>query len=265
MGLTIPWACSRYGDYEHDWLDCPECQANYERLNEMSEPLRSRQDFPAMLNVMELVGEGVEVGVWDGNFALFFLEHWKGKKLHLVDPYYRPMRPKTKWQVATPQSLYEEARDAAVQKMSVYPGRYEFHKKRSQEAARDFAVNSLDWVNIDAGHRYVDVYEDMAAWYPKVRIGGVLAGHDYCDCPAKADGSPYLEAVPASPVSNAEALSWDYGVKSAVLDFLHRNTDYMFPGITQEEREDFRSWYIIKGGDQIDEDETQRADRRRPA
>jgi hypothetical protein len=25
-----PWACVRWGGYEHDWLDCMDCQANYE-------------------------------------------------------------------------------------------------------------------------------------------------------------------------------------------------------------------------------------------
>jgi len=24
------WACSRWGNWEHDWLDCHECQENYE-------------------------------------------------------------------------------------------------------------------------------------------------------------------------------------------------------------------------------------------
>lgn len=25
------WACSSYGGYEHDWLDCYECLKNYEK------------------------------------------------------------------------------------------------------------------------------------------------------------------------------------------------------------------------------------------
>ena len=24
------WACNRWGGWEHDWLDCPECVASYE-------------------------------------------------------------------------------------------------------------------------------------------------------------------------------------------------------------------------------------------
>jgi len=25
-----PWACLHWGDYEHDWIDCPDCNENYE-------------------------------------------------------------------------------------------------------------------------------------------------------------------------------------------------------------------------------------------
>lgn len=38
---------------------------------------------------------------------------------------------------------------------------------------------SLDLVFIDAQHTYEGVREDIALWTPKVRAGGVLAGHDY--------------------------------------------------------------------------------------
>lgn len=49
----------------------------------------------------------------------------------------------------------------------------------SVDAARDVADGSLDFVYIDANHGYSQVTEDLAAWTPKVRHGGVVAGHDY--------------------------------------------------------------------------------------
>jgi len=42
-----------------------------------------------------------------------------------------------------------------------------------------FETCPLDMVYIDAGHSYLDVNEDLRAWYPRVRQGGVVAGHDY--------------------------------------------------------------------------------------
>ena len=37
----------------------------------------------------------------------------------------------------------------------------------------------LDFVFIDANHRFVDVAQDLTYWSRKVRKGGIVAGHDY--------------------------------------------------------------------------------------
>lgn len=50
-------------------------------------------------------------------------------------------------------------------------------RKTGNDAALDFADNSFDMVFIDAGHRYEDVVEDIAAWLPKAKK--VICGHDY--------------------------------------------------------------------------------------
>lgn len=42
---------------------------------------------------------------------------------------------------------------------------------------------SFDFVFIDADHSYEAVCADIMAWYPLVRSGGILAGHDYITCP----------------------------------------------------------------------------------
>lgn len=49
----------------------------------------------------------------------------------------------------------------------------------SLEAAKLYEDNSIDVVFIDACHTYDCVKEDIAAWLPKVKVGGILAGHDY--------------------------------------------------------------------------------------
>lgn len=49
----------------------------------------------------------------------------------------------------------------------------------SVEAAQTFADDSLDFVFLDASHDEDAVREDIAAWLPKIKTGGVLAGHDF--------------------------------------------------------------------------------------
>ncbi len=52
-------------------------------------------------------------------------------------------------------------------------------KLPSLEAAAQFPDGTFDLVYIDGNHAYADVVEDIAAWRPKVKVGGLLAGHDY--------------------------------------------------------------------------------------
>ncbi|RLI59813.1 MAG: hypothetical protein DRO67_09555, partial [Candidatus Asgardarchaeum californiense] len=49
----------------------------------------------------------------------------------------------------------------------------------SATMADEFQHASVDFVFIDAAHDYESVKNDIAAWFPKVKVGGIIAGHDY--------------------------------------------------------------------------------------
>lgn len=53
-----------------------------------------------------------------------------------------------------------------------------YHKMTSEEASKKFLPESLDFVFIDGSHAYEFVKLDLACWYPKVKPGGIIAGHD---------------------------------------------------------------------------------------
>ncbi len=57
--------------------------------------------------------------------------------------------------------------------------RVEFVQGYSDECAKRFDDGSLDLIFIDADHSEEWVLRDLAAWVPKAKAGGVLAGHDY--------------------------------------------------------------------------------------
>lgn len=56
-------------------------------------------------------------------------------------------------------------------------------KMTSLQAAALFPDRSLDAVYIDGDHRYESVLADLKAWLPKIRMSGVIAGHDYGNSP----------------------------------------------------------------------------------
>ena len=49
----------------------------------------------------------------------------------------------------------------------------------SVEASKLYSDESLDFVFIDACHEYECVKEDIKSWYPKIKKGGIIAGHDF--------------------------------------------------------------------------------------
>lgn len=51
--------------------------------------------------------------------------------------------------------------------------------KETSETSSNLVPNNLDIVFIDANHRYEFVKQDIELWYPKLREGGILIGHDY--------------------------------------------------------------------------------------
>lgn len=52
-------------------------------------------------------------------------------------------------------------------------------RRDSLAAAAAHAPRSLDMVVVDACHDKVSVMEDILAWRSKVKVGGLLCGHDY--------------------------------------------------------------------------------------
>ncbi len=131
----------------------------------------------------------VEVGTFLGKSAAYMAERvrisGKGLRFWCVDKW-DPVRYKTWWLSnykpvpPVPAELagmplyeaFEMYRDMTCSNLQVL-------RKPSVEAAGIFPDGSLFFVFIDAEHRHPDIENDIEAWLPKVRSGGILAGHDY--------------------------------------------------------------------------------------
>jgi len=90
------------------------------------------------------------------------------KKLYLVDPW------KPYDQFKKQESHYQIAKKI----LADYSDKVVWLRMTSDEAV-DKIPNELDFVYIDGNHRYEFVKDDIENYLPKVREGGLLAGHDY--------------------------------------------------------------------------------------
>lgn len=51
--------------------------------------------------------------------------------------------------------------------------------KKSCDAVVDICDDSIDILYVDGSHEYDEVKQDLLDYYPKVKHGGVIGGHDY--------------------------------------------------------------------------------------
>ena len=172
--------------------------------------ITTRNQFGLLAQTFFKTGVGAEIGVERGNFSRLILNQWKGTLIS-VDM----------WE-------HEEIYATAMNLLSKEP-RSMAVKASSVDAARKIVDESLDFVYIDADHSYESCKQDLEAWFPKVRHGGLVAGHDYLNW------------------SKDEGAGCDFGVKAAVDEFcvkhgykLHSTTDDFWEG------NPYPTWYIVK-------------------
>lgn len=54
-------------------------------------------------------------------------------------------------------------------------------KGKSADISKKFDDKSIDFLFLDAGHKYEDVINDLKNWYPKLKNNGLISGHDAAD------------------------------------------------------------------------------------
>lgn len=143
--------------------------------------VRSRYEFAHILNARNLTGEGAEIGVQHGSYSATLLRDWRGKKLYSVDPWKEFEQSEYTDRSNVTQREQEAVYREAVQSLAPFGVRSEVIRATSLEASKSFREGQFDFVYIDAQHHYEAVMQDLELWYPKVREGGILAGHDYVD------------------------------------------------------------------------------------
>lgn len=127
-----------------------------------------------------------EIGVWQGQTSMQLLKQRPDLRLYMVDRWKAPSPEDSFYGTDKlsryPQSVYDEALSKAVSAVRSVDPKAERHRilhLPSEEAAELIPDQSLDFIFIDGDHSYDGCFRDLTLWVPKVKIGGIVSGHDY--------------------------------------------------------------------------------------
>lgn len=140
-------------------------------------------DFVTNLIIENNCKKVLELGVYEGWMTKRVLDHLKGE---IIEEYWAVDRWKTfdnpsyrDW-ATWGQEVWDAKYIKTCTRMLYFPA-LKVIRANSQQAATIFPDGYFDLVYIDADHQYEGVKADLVSWVPKVRDGGVIAGHDYLD------------------------------------------------------------------------------------
>ena len=127
---------------------------------------------------------GAEIGVHRGLFANRLFRNLPNiQKYYCIDPWilyddYKKTLRKTSTELRIPKN---NAYQYFLNKTSNWQHKRIILRMTSVEALEHVGDNILDWVFIDGNHAYEYARSDITGWSKKVKIGGLIAGHDYFD------------------------------------------------------------------------------------
>lgn len=128
--------------------------------------MKTRRNFSDLINERKY-RVAVEIGVGHGGFSAYLLESCPRLNLFSIDPFVD----------------CAESRDGAErntrEKLEPFGDRSKILVAKGIESFEKFEDNSIDFLYIDGEHTEPAVTEDLNAWYPKIKSGGIISGHDY--------------------------------------------------------------------------------------
>lgn len=126
-------------------------------------------------------GTFVEVGSWKGRSTSFVgpVCNANGTRLVCVDHFCGSNDSlRGRYQAALAHENIEQTFRANMASLGIT---VEVIVQSSVLAAAQFELRSVDRVFLDGSHDGPSVRSDLSVWSDRLRTGGVLGGHDYCD------------------------------------------------------------------------------------
>jgi predicted O-methyltransferase YrrM len=168
---------------------------------------------------------GAEIGTEKGVYAEMLCEANPELTLYCIDPWQRYGT----YVDHVSQDKLDEFYHITRKRMEPYDCR--LIREFSVEAAKVFRHKTLDFVYIDANHNLQNVINDIYAWLPKIKTGGIISGHDFIKRKHAKYQCHVVEAVTAYTQSHHIRPWFVFGSKHPQLN---------------ERRDRQRSWLWVK-------------------
>jgi hypothetical protein len=177
-------------------------------------PIIDRVQVLSILNAENRTGEAVEIGVFEGEYSEQILTHWKGQRLYGIDPFWNFTWEE--YRDGSNRANMESTMLKCLKRMAPFEDRFNLIRQKSVDAAKQFPDETFDLIYIDGNHSYLSVRDDLGAWWPKLRVGGLLGGHDFvmidnpsllCEVP-KAVNEFVAEHQPMKLVTTGDTSWW---------------------------------------------------------
>ncbi len=121
---------------------------------------------------------GLELGVDEGKYSEILCKANPNLVLDGVDPWKMEAYESGIAGVAENQGYFDRMLKITEERMSPYPN-YTIIHGNSADSLDLYEDNSLDFVYIDANHDFPNFVYDLHNWKKKVKVGGIISGHDY--------------------------------------------------------------------------------------
>lgn len=121
----------------------------------------------------------VEVGCWHGRSTAWIARFCGSRSVEVVavDHY---QGSSDQYDSAYRATLArEDVAGQFIDRMNLIGSNVRLMREDSAAAATRFRDVSIDLVFIDGSHNHASVSTDLRAWWPSVKFGGLLAGHDF--------------------------------------------------------------------------------------
>jgi predicted O-methyltransferase YrrM len=138
---------------------------------------KTRLDLGTILEE-ENMTTGVELGVQTGWFSSHLLRLWPScREFHLVDVW------ASQENYADVANVNQETQnqffERTIENTKEWSQKIRICRNYTSICVENMRDGYFDFIYVDARHDFKGVFEDLRLWWPKLRKGGIMAGHDY--------------------------------------------------------------------------------------